>query len=158
MTNSCMHYYTLSILIGTCNVTCASLTTDGTNSLATFLFGSTITLHLRVNISLSPEESGSFVLRKDGNLFSRSNINITELDNKYTIYHLYNAQATDSGEYQAEYVGTHPILFTNTLFIIVTSLNPNSTTSQLHSTMISSKLCTTYACMHIQTHNICDWI
>ena len=140
-----MHYYSLCILIGTCNVTCASLTTDGTNSLATFLFGSTITLHLRVNISLSPEETGSFVLHKDGDLFSRLNINITVLDNKNTIYHLYNAQATDNGEYQAEYIGTHPILFTNTLFISVTSINPNSTTSQLHSTMINSKLCTTHS-------------
>ena len=121
-------------------MTCASLTTNGTNSLATLLFGSTITLHLRVNISLSPKDSGFFVLRKDGDLFNRSNINVTVLDNKTIIYHLYDAQPTDSGVYQAEYIGTHPILFTNELFIIVTSLNPSSTMSELHPTMINSKL------------------
>ena len=127
------------ILIGACNVTCASLTTNGTNSVATFLNGSTITLHLKVNISLSPTESGSFVLHKDGGSFSRSNINVTMLDSGNTIYHLYNAQHADSGMYQAEYIGTHPRLFSNTLFITVTSLNPTSTPSQLQPTMINSK-------------------
>ena len=139
-------------LIGTCNVTCASLTANGINSVATYLFGSTITLHLKVNISLSPTESGFFVLHKYGGSFNRSNISITVLDNRNIMYHLYNAQHADSGMYQAEYIGTHPRLFSNTLFITVTSLNPTSTPSQLQPTMINSKWCSNAYTVHMHTH------
>lgn len=118
-------------------MTCASLTTDTTNPAATYPIGSTITLHLMVMINLSPTESGFPILYKDGNI---SNLNFTMLDNENTVYILNNAQLTDTGVYHAEHISPHAMLFTNTLFINITNLNPSSTALQTHSTTIRSEL------------------
>ena len=118
-------------------MTCASLTTDTTNSAAIYSIDSTITLHLVVMINLSPTESGFPVLYKDGDI---SNLNFTMLDNENTVYFLNNAQLTDSGVYQVEHISPHAMLFTNTLFINITNLNPSSTALQTHSTTITSEL------------------
>ena len=91
-------------------------------------------------INLSPAESGFSVLYKDGNILIRSNFSITTLDSKNTVFHLNDAQLTDSGVYQAEHISTHAMLFTNMLLINITNLNPSSTVSQPHSTTLRSEL------------------
>ena len=133
----------MHILIGICNVTCASITTDMKNIAATYLIGSTITLHLMVELHLSAlAEGGGFVLYKDEAALMRSNVNLTTLGSGSVMYHLYDAQPTDSGVYYAEHISTHAMLFTNRLFINISDLNPSNTTSQPHTTKISSKLLT----------------
>ena len=120
-------------------MTCASLTTNATNPAATYSVGSTITLHLMLMINLSPTESGFPVLYKDGNVLI-SNFSIVTLHNKNIVFYLNDAQLTDSGVYQAEHISTHATLFTNTLFINITNLNPSSTVLQSHSTTLRSEL------------------
>lgn len=131
----------MHILTGTCNVTCASITTDMKNTSAAYLIGSTITLHLMLEPYLSAlVEGGGFVLYKDEAALMRSNVNLTSLGSGSVMYHLYDAQPTDSGVYYAEHISTHAVLFTNRLFINISDLNPSSTTSQPHTSKISSKL------------------
>ena len=114
------------------------MTTDIKN-MTTFSIGSTITFYLTVKINLSPVDSqGAFILHKDDMLLDREN-NVT-FDSNSSAYHLIDAQPADSGEYYAEHLSQHAMLFTNRLFINVTNatnLNPSVTSQQHTSTYIN---------------------
>lgn len=69
------------------------------------------------------------LLRKDGSVIG-SNIIHTSLNLPQVTYYIHNAQLSDGGVYDAEYIGTYTMLFTNQLHITVVEINFTTSSSQ----------------------------
>ena len=70
------------------------------------------------------------ILRKNGSPVIGSNVNHTSLDLPQVNYYIHNAQLSDSGVYDAEYIGTHSMLFTNQILVTVVAICIITSSSQ----------------------------